>query len=286
MKNKTTRRDKNEDTIYICKGSIKENTSEIQNLGLVVAPVAYVMLRRLECVAFPQESEEWEQKLWKGDLYTGDAFVAYPSPHLDDHFRYVHDFFKKYDIDKFCELNPTSGQGVYKFRDEKFEPLDGILFHPGKDGFPMDYCHMTLTLKRTLNSRLWKTVARHPEFVNKDIAWDSRLLEEYARCCVFPLSKKAMPLFLGAFPHWDTELGIAYLTELDAWEEGNSALFRKEEIENPYRIGLLEGCGIVIGITPETLEDARHRSTEVCNKLVGMSYPKIVGGELHDKSKI
>ena len=247
-------------------GCIKEQMQQIRHDGLIAAPVAYIMLRRLECIAFPQADTQ-EREILCNDLCTGDAFVAYPTFYFKcNRFRYLYDFFNKYDIDKMCETNTIYGEGIYKFRDNNFEPSDGILFDPNKNESYLHHC--TLTLKKVLDSRLWKVAARHPQVVEQTRAWDSRLLGEYARRCVFPLSKQAMPLYLGAFPQWDIELGIVRLDQLDTWSEGNSALHRWEEIERYFVTSLVtHGRGKIIGITPETLEAARLRSTKVCEKL-------------------
>ena len=74
-----------EEKLY--EGNVYANLKRINKDGLIVAPVAYGLQRRVECL--DMESSEEERSFWNGYFFSGDGIAEHP----DGSFKIVFDAF-------------------------------------------------------------------------------------------------------------------------------------------------------------------------------------------------
>lgn len=218
----------------------------------VVAPVAYGMLRRLECLDVG--TPETERRFWSGALFNSGEGVA---EHPDGRYKFVYDAFSG-DFQRWGKMEG----GEFVLGDGVYESLPGIEFVRDKDRLNRDF-----TLYEALSLREWNVLTRHSDIVSSEKAFDKRLLEQYARRCVFPRFETGMGIYLFEVPQ-KQRLREFYVGRLDGYwgSRVNSA-----DPVNDY------GC--LVGVAPEALEAARLRSFEVCERLSQMEYPVLYGEE-------
>lgn len=244
----SNRTQQHEERLYT--GSISEQLQRIYDDGLVAAPIVYVMSRRLECVVNNETVPEHVR------LYVDmcDGIAEHPAGRV----KYVHDCF----VDGTWRDFGVFQDREFVLHDRAYEQIRGE-----------EFLREVLVVNRDFFSaeavdanNLWKTVCRHPDFIDEARAWDARLLYEYARRVVFPHFTQAMAAYLDSVPQ-KPRLRASFVDGL----EGGSQFYG-----GYYLVG---GCRRVFGVAPEALEDARLRSFEVCERASRMAYPALKSDE-------
>jgi len=245
-----------EEKLY--EGNVYANLKRINKDGLIVAPVAYGLQRRVECL--DMESSEEERSFWNGYFFSGDGIAEHP----DGSFKIVFDAFAHPEFKQWGKMQKRE----FVFNEGVYERLQGV------------FC--TLEQRRRLNkdfiledalvSLEWNMFARHQSFVGAEKAFDSRLLNEYARRIVFTQFRETMGVYLSDLSPQKPRLRALCVSWLGDF--GGSRASGNSDLD-------YVGGGLV-GIVPGALEGARQRSFELCERLSNEQYPILKRDEVNE----
>lgn len=236
----------NEEGLYA--GNVFKQLQRIQSDGLIAAPAAYVLLRRLECVL----SNETVPEHLRWDVDTGDGIAEHP----DGRAKYVFDCFADGAWKNLGRLK----DGRFVLHDGMYEQLRGV--ECSCDTLAGALNREFSSVGDVVRHGVWKAASRHSEKIEASKAFDARLLSEYARCVVFPQFTNAMGMYLNDASE-KPRLQASYVSRL---EYGS-------QFVGWYDLG--GDDRLVVGIAPEALEDARKRSYVVCERASKMDYPTL-----------
>ena len=240
-----------EEKLYV--GNVREQLQNIKKEGLIAAPAAYGMLRRVECLesSVPEE----ERQFWNEYFYRGEAIAE----HSDGSYKIELDAFAHPEFETWGKMD----KGEFVLHDEVYQRLFGERF----DRENRQRLNRGFSLEEAIASPEWNALVRSPSFVIGNY-FDSRLLKEYARRIIFTRFNNAMGFYLSYVPI-KPRLRAACVD----WLEYGSRLVGGFHLDYDY--------GRLVGLAPEALKAARLRSFEVCERLSNATYPMLKGGELN-----